>query len=113
MASEEDSDVLLLLADAFVRYGSDINFLNATSLTKSSFRQLLRRFASYYYIPRARSRGRPLKLRYHHQEELAKLVEAREPLLKHTFGFIDGKNFKVQQPSNADLQNAIRMYCVV
>ncbi|KAE9072304.1 hypothetical protein PF010_g25534, partial [Phytophthora fragariae] len=67
MASEEDSDVLLLLADAFVRYGSDINFLNATSLTKSSFRQLLRRFASYYYIPRARSRGRPLKLRYHHQ----------------------------------------------
>ncbi|KAE8911377.1 hypothetical protein PF001_g20571 [Phytophthora fragariae] len=29
-----------------------------------------------------------------HQEELAKLVEAREPLLKHTFGFIDGKNFK-------------------
>ncbi|KAE9287031.1 hypothetical protein PF008_g26522 [Phytophthora fragariae] len=80
------------------RYGSDINFLNATSLTKSSFRQLLRRFASYYYIPRARSRGRPLKLRYHHQ---------------HTFGFIDGKNFKVQQPSNADLQNAIRMHCVV
>ncbi|KAE9088614.1 hypothetical protein PF010_g19317 [Phytophthora fragariae] len=203
MASE-DTDVLLVLADAFVRqgealqearrevfrllveeawkvamrsrhyltaqcldvpcdsawmvlyrYGCDINFLNATSLTKSSFRQLLRRFASYYYIPRARSRGRPLKLRYHHQVlglvlcfyvgsmelsslrmlfavppstlaralrraeealsktlekyspariswpspshqvELAKLVEAREPLLKHTFGFIDGKNFKV------------------
>ncbi|KAE9249504.1 hypothetical protein PF002_g5272 [Phytophthora fragariae] len=42
-----------------------------------------------------------------HQVELAKLVEAREPLLKHTFGFIDGKNFKVQQPSNADLQNAM------
>ncbi|KAJ8571386.1 hypothetical protein ON010_g5448 [Phytophthora cinnamomi] len=37
----------------------------------------------------------------------APLVEAREPLLKHTFGFIDGKNFKVQQPSNADLQNAM------
>ncbi|EGZ20042.1 hypothetical protein PHYSODRAFT_354259 [Phytophthora sojae] len=29
------------------------------------------------------------------QTELAKLVEAREPLLKHTFGFIDGKNFKM------------------
>ncbi|KAE9036067.1 hypothetical protein PR002_g7260 [Phytophthora rubi] len=28
------------------------------------------------------------------QAELAKLVEAREPLLKYTFGFIDGKNFK-------------------
>ncbi|KAJ8524315.1 hypothetical protein ON010_g16803 [Phytophthora cinnamomi] len=41
------------------------------------------------------------------QAELAQLVEAREPLLKHTFGFIDGKNFKVQQPSNADLQNAM------
>ncbi|EGZ19629.1 hypothetical protein PHYSODRAFT_429323, partial [Phytophthora sojae] len=39
--------------------------------------------------------------------ELAKLVEAREPLLKHTFGFIDGKNLRVQQPSNADLQNAM------
>ncbi|KAE8874854.1 hypothetical protein PF003_g41021 [Phytophthora fragariae] len=60
------------------------------------------------------------------QAELAKLVEAREPLLKYTFGFIDGKNFKVRmhlysidhtrsnmycwlvlQPSNADLQNAM------
>ncbi|KAE8958121.1 hypothetical protein PF011_g30896 [Phytophthora fragariae] len=30
------------------------------------------------------------------QAELAKLVEAREPLLKYTFGFIDGKNFKVR-----------------
>ncbi|EGZ27306.1 hypothetical protein PHYSODRAFT_469825, partial [Phytophthora sojae] len=28
------------------------------------------------------------------QAELAKLVEAREPLLKHTFGFIDGKNLR-------------------
>ncbi|KAE9203983.1 hypothetical protein PF004_g17978 [Phytophthora fragariae] len=41
------------------------------------------------------------------QTELAKLVEAREPLLKHTFGFIDWTNFKVQQPSSADLQNAM------
>jgi hypothetical protein len=29
-----------------------------------------------------------------HQVTLAKLVEAREPLLKYTLGFIDGKNFK-------------------
>ncbi|ETO58387.1 hypothetical protein F444_23237 [Phytophthora nicotianae P1976] len=28
-------------------------------------------------------------------------------MLKHTFGFIDGKNLRVQQPSNADMQNAI------
>ncbi|KAE8997316.1 hypothetical protein PR001_g19621 [Phytophthora rubi] len=41
------------------------------------------------------------------QTQLAKLVEVREPLLKHTFGFIDGKNFRVQQPSSADLQNAM------
>ncbi|KAG1711902.1 hypothetical protein DVH05_009143 [Phytophthora capsici] len=41
------------------------------------------------------------------QAKLAKLVEAREPLLSHTFGFIDGKNLRVQQPSNADLQNAM------
>ncbi|KAG3059819.1 hypothetical protein PC128_g16658 [Phytophthora cactorum] len=39
--------------------------------------------------------------------ELAKLVQSREPLLTHTFGFIDGKNLKVQQPSNADLQNSM------
>ncbi|ETP40707.1 hypothetical protein F442_12028 [Phytophthora nicotianae P10297] len=41
------------------------------------------------------------------QVELAGLVESREPLLKHTFGFIDGKNLRVKEPSNADLQNAI------
>ncbi|KAE8959103.1 hypothetical protein PF011_g30537 [Phytophthora fragariae] len=29
------------------------------------------------------------------QAKLAKLVEAREPLLKYTFGFIDGKNLRV------------------
>ncbi|EGZ17970.1 hypothetical protein PHYSODRAFT_286010, partial [Phytophthora sojae] len=149
------------------RFGSDINFINATSLTRSAFEHLLRRFSRFYFIPKAKLRGRPPKLRYHHQvlglvlsfyvrsmehsslsmlfclppstlsrilcraeeelskalhgyapariswpsptrqAELAKLVEAREPLLKYTFGFIDGKNFKVQQPSNADLQNAM------
>ncbi|ETN16130.1 hypothetical protein PPTG_06346 [Phytophthora nicotianae INRA-310] len=41
------------------------------------------------------------------QVELAKLIQEREPLLEYTFGFTDGKNFKVQQPSNADLQNAM------
>ncbi|OWY97655.1 hypothetical protein PHMEG_00031767, partial [Phytophthora megakarya] len=48
------------------------------------------------------------------QTKLAKLVEAQEPLLKHTFGFIDGKMFRqlfgymhIQQPLNADLQNAM------
>jgi hypothetical protein len=128
-------------------------------MCRPAFHQLLRRFARFYYIPRARSRGRPPKLRYHHQVlgmllsfyvgsmelgslcmlfgvppstlsrslrraedalsktlsnyapariswpspahqvELARLVEAREPLLKHTFGFIDGKNFKVRVKS--------------
>ncbi|KAE8976750.1 hypothetical protein PR003_g14381 [Phytophthora rubi] len=149
------------------KYGSDVNFLNTTSLTRSAFNQLLRRFSRFYYIPRHTTRGRPTKLKHHHQvlglvlcfyvgsmeqsslcmlfgappstlsrtlaraegalaqalsgyapartswpsparqAELAKLVEAREPLLQHTFGFIDGKNFRVQQPSNADLQNAM------
>ncbi|KAE9302157.1 hypothetical protein PF008_g22559 [Phytophthora fragariae] len=69
------------------------------------------------------------------QAELARMVNKREPLLTHTFGFIDGKNLRVrvlymilvptafrlsqltedncdvsaqvQQPSNADLQNAM------
>ncbi|EGZ26758.1 hypothetical protein PHYSODRAFT_470027 [Phytophthora sojae] len=136
------------------KYGSDMNFLIMTSLTRSAFNQLLQRFSHFYYIPRHTKRGRPTKLKHHHQvlglvlcfyvgsmeqsslcmlfgvppstlsrtlaraeealaqalsgyapariswpsparqAELAKLVEAREPLLKHTFGFIDGKNFR-------------------
>ncbi|EGZ27291.1 hypothetical protein PHYSODRAFT_475810, partial [Phytophthora sojae] len=135
----------------------NINFLNATSLTRSAFHQLLRRFSRFYYIPRS------TKLRHYHQilglvlcfyvgsmeqsslcmmfgappstisrtlrraeealslalkgyapariswpsparqAELAKLVEAREPILKHTFGFIDGKNLRV----SCSLQNVI------
>ncbi|ETI48941.1 hypothetical protein F443_07091 [Phytophthora nicotianae P1569] len=148
-------------------YGSDLNFLNATSLTRIAFRQLLHRFAACYTIRDPNSRGRPPKLQYlhqvlglmlvfytgsmeqsslsmlfgvppstlsptlqraervlnqalndykpsriawpspAHQAKLAKLVEAREPMLKHTFGFIDDKNLRVQQPSNADMQNAM------
>ncbi|KAE8893382.1 hypothetical protein PF007_g22922 [Phytophthora fragariae] len=71
--------------------GSDVNFLNATSLTRGAFHQLL-------------SSSWPSPSR---QAELARMVNKREPLLTHTFGFIDGKNLRVQQPSNADLQNAI------
>ncbi|KAG6590961.1 uncharacterized protein IUM83_11193 [Phytophthora cinnamomi] len=40
------------------------------------------------------------------QRALAKLTALRQPLLQFTWGFIDGKNFKVLQPSNPDVQNA-------
>ncbi|KAE9268965.1 hypothetical protein PF008_g30986 [Phytophthora fragariae] len=136
-------------------HGSDKNFLNATSLTRATFNQLLGRFAGFYSTRAAPSRGRPPKLRSLHQvlgmllcfyvgsmkkntlcmlfgvppatlartlrkaedalsvalqgyapariafpspsqqAKLAKLVEGREPLLKYTFGFIDGKNLRV------------------
>ncbi|KAG3112404.1 hypothetical protein PI125_g8240 [Phytophthora idaei] len=59
------------------KYGNDVNFLNTTNLSWCD------------------------------PSELANLVEAREPLLKHTFGFIDGKNLRVQQASNSDLQIAM------
>ena len=36
----------------------------------------------------------------------AALVKRKEPLLKKKFGFIDGKNYRVQKPSDAELQNA-------
>ncbi|EGZ22640.1 hypothetical protein PHYSODRAFT_249619 [Phytophthora sojae] len=148
-------------------YGTDINFLNATSLKRSAFDQLLCRFSCFYYMPPPSSRGRPPKLRYLHQllglvltfydgsmeqsslcitfgvppstlsrtlrkaeealaralngyapvriswpspsrqVELARMFNKRETLLTHTFGFIDGKNLRVQEPSNADLQNAM------
>ncbi|KAE9098266.1 hypothetical protein PF007_g16322 [Phytophthora fragariae] len=134
--------------------GNGINFINATSLTRPAFHQLLKRFSSFYDIPGAGARGRPPKLRHHHQVlglvlcfyvgsmenstlcmvfgvppstlsrtlrraedalsqtlqgyppsrisfpspaqqvKLARLVEARESLLKNTFGSIDGKNLR-------------------
>ncbi|POM69056.1 Hypothetical protein PHPALM_14698 [Phytophthora palmivora] len=40
------------------------------------------------------------------QKALARLVAAREPLLQFTWGFIDGKNYRVQQPASAEIQNA-------
>ncbi|ETO60125.1 hypothetical protein F444_21639 [Phytophthora nicotianae P1976] len=190
----EDSDVLLVLADAFRRqsdglrrevfrllveearrvamrsrhylttqcldtpnesawvilykYGTDINFLNAASLTRIAFGNLLRRFVGFYYIPRLQPRGRPFKLRFHHQVlglvlcyytgsmELGTLRSAHkvfdqfptrtyivaiayapgragkaDPGERTSAGayvwFHRRKNFKVQQPSNADLQNAM------
>ncbi|KAE8992639.1 hypothetical protein PR003_g5872 [Phytophthora rubi] len=41
-----------------------------------------------------------------HQHRMAAWVEIREPLLKNVFGFVDGKNYRVMQPSCSDLQNA-------
>ncbi|KAE9030599.1 hypothetical protein PR003_g1433 [Phytophthora rubi] len=49
------------------KFGSDINFINATSLTRPAFHQLMRSFARFYFIPKAKFRGRPPKLRYLHQ----------------------------------------------
>uniref|UniRef100_H3GJJ4 Uncharacterized protein n=1 Tax=Phytophthora ramorum TaxID=164328 RepID=H3GJJ4_PHYRM len=86
---EEDFDAVLVLAEAAVdrdealrecldtpcnvasmmlyKFGKDVSFLNTTSLTRPAFHQPLRRFSRYYYIPRHDARGRPPKLRYHHQ----------------------------------------------
>ncbi|KAF0701683.1 Aste57867_7904 [Aphanomyces stellatus] len=40
------------------------------------------------------------------QEDWAKLTNAKEPLVHGVFGFVDGKNYRVQSLSNVDLQNA-------
>ncbi|KAF0685317.1 Aste57867_22762 [Aphanomyces stellatus] len=40
------------------------------------------------------------------QEDWAKLTNAKEPLVHGVFGFVDGKKYRVQRPSNVDLQNA-------
>ncbi|KAF1790815.1 hypothetical protein GQ600_27772 [Phytophthora cactorum] len=104
-------------------YGNDINFLNATSLTRcdptcccratalltrvapsawrlpsppSTLSKTLRRAdeelgaALKDYAPTRISWPSPAR-----QIELAKRVEAREPLLTHTSGFIDEKNVRV------------------
>ena len=41
------------------------------------------------------------------QKQWVALVQAKEPLMHGRWGFIDGKNYSVQQPNNADLQNAL------
>jgi len=41
------------------------------------------------------------------QQRWAQLTNEREPLVEGVFAFVDGKNFRVQQPSDADLQNAM------
>ncbi|KAF0712305.1 hypothetical protein AaE_012062 [Aphanomyces astaci] len=40
------------------------------------------------------------------QRDWAVLTNAKEPLVEGVFAFVDGKNCRVQSPSNADLQNA-------
>jgi hypothetical protein len=41
------------------------------------------------------------------QRQWSQLVENKEPLVKKRWGFIDGKNYCVQKPSDIDLQNAM------
>ncbi|ETI43643.1 hypothetical protein F441_11400 [Phytophthora nicotianae CJ01A1] len=40
------------------------------------------------------------------QRALAQLVWMKQPLLRFTWGFLDGKNYRVQAPSERELQNA-------
>ncbi|CAD6897921.1 unnamed protein product [Tilletia controversa] len=39
-------------------------------------------------------------------KSMAAAVRAREPLLKHVFGFVDGLNLRIYQPGDVDEQNA-------
>lgn len=41
------------------------------------------------------------------QIDMAIKVETKEPIVKGRWGFIDGKNYKVQEPTNAEKQNAM------
>jgi hypothetical protein len=41
------------------------------------------------------------------QQSWAKMVERKNPLVKGRWGFIDGKNYQVQKPSDIDTQNAM------
>ncbi|EGZ04466.1 hypothetical protein PHYSODRAFT_343244 [Phytophthora sojae] len=125
-------------------YGTDINFLNATSLTRTPtklryLQKVLGLVLTFYVgsleqsslcitfgvppntlsrtlrkaeeaLARALNGYAPARISWPSpscQVELARMVNKREPLLTHTFGFINGKNLRVQEPSNADLQNAM------
>ena len=41
------------------------------------------------------------------QVRMALAVEAKEPIVQGRWGFIDGKNYRVQEPSNYDIQNGM------
>jgi hypothetical protein len=43
---------------------------------------------------------------FQEQMEWSVLLEEKEPLVVFKFGFVDGKNYGVQTPSDVDLQNA-------
>ncbi|KAJ3242382.1 hypothetical protein HDU77_010777, partial [Chytriomyces hyalinus] len=50
------------------------------------------------------------------QRAWARAIEEKEPLVTNKFGFIDGKNYPVQEPSNIDRQNAMYngwLHCVL
>ncbi|RHY11309.1 hypothetical protein DYB36_005419 [Aphanomyces astaci] len=76
-------------------------------LAPSTFCQVLRRAEealaqTLRRIPDASIRW-PSKSRKAHW---ASKANEREPLVQGVFGFVDGKNLRVQEPSNVDLQNA-------
>ena len=54
-------------------------------------------------IPEAQIRWPSLE----EQELFARKVQELEPLLRGRWGFADGKNLRVQEPTNEDLQNAM------
>ncbi|ETV67580.1 hypothetical protein H257_16306 [Aphanomyces astaci] len=77
------------------------------SLTPSTFARVLGRAEDALWrtlksIPDASIRW-PSKFK---QAYWASKSNAREPLVHGVFAFVDGKNLRVQEPSNADLQNA-------
>jgi hypothetical protein len=50
------------------------------------------------------------------QKRWSGFITEKEPLVKHKFGFIDGKNYRVQRPGKDDLQNAYYngwLHCVL
>ncbi|KAF0702602.1 hypothetical protein AaE_015827 [Aphanomyces astaci] len=87
------------------------------SLTPSTFARVLGRAEDALWrtlksIPDASIRW-PSKLK---QAYWASKLNAREPLVHGVFAFVDGRNLRVQEPSNADLQNAHYngwLHCVI
>ncbi|ETL37704.1 hypothetical protein L916_10651 [Phytophthora nicotianae] len=47
-----------------------------------------------------------VSLARHQQRQWSRQVQAKEPLLEGVWGFVDGKNYRVQSPTDAYLQNA-------
>ncbi|ETV66262.1 hypothetical protein H257_17231 [Aphanomyces astaci] len=99
--------VLAMLLDYYTAAVEHKTLQELFGVSPTTFSRVLRR--AEVALDRALSRMQDAAVRWPSkalQRDWAVLTNAKEPLVEGVFAFVDGKNYRVQSPSNADLQNA-------